>query len=163
MQHIVEYTSGPLLCQSEQTLQTAVVPSPVMLELFHDMLPCSDAMTGPRRQARDWNCCRVVLSPMKIRRCPLTHSLNAAASHGRSLQLWGVNTCACTGIVQCAVLQLKPSKAVYSSETWQVSDVAKGDAMRHMLAAAPTWRYSARALALTTADTSKSALRQLFS
>ena len=67
--------------------------APVMLDVFQWALPCAAAMTGPSRQARDWNCCLVVLSPMKMRRLPSMHWPNAAASHGARSQLWGWKTC----------------------------------------------------------------------
>ena len=74
-------------------MQGSVQGLPVMLDAFQSVLACSVAIAEPRRHARDWNCCLVVLSPMKMRRLPLRHWLKAGASQGLRLQVWGWKTC----------------------------------------------------------------------
>ena len=72
-----------------------------MLDMFQSVVACSEATAEPRRHARDWNCCLVVLSPMKMRRLPLMHWLKAAASQGFKLQAWGWKTCTAARHWQC--------------------------------------------------------------
>ena len=79
-----------------------------MLDAFQSGPACSEAIASPRRHPSDWNCCLVVLSPMKIRRLPLMHWLKAAASQGFKMQVWGWKTCMTARALLSSQILLRP-------------------------------------------------------